>query len=101
MSVSSKSLATGFAGRLGSPLTRRSVTLGLIGAGLSATGAGAQLFRPLERIPEPTIADVDPGQTRGSANTLPYEFRRQPVYLPLPGDARHAHRRYRPSASST
>ncbi len=46
----------------------------------SAAPAQAQLFRPLERIPEPTVQDVDPGQTRGSPDALPYEFRRQPVF---------------------
>ena len=43
--------------------------------------ANAQFFRPLERIPEPTVQDVDPGQTAGSPDALPYEFRRQPVYF--------------------
>jgi len=42
--------------------------------------AAAQFFRPLDRIPEPTVPDVDPGQERGSADALPYQFRRQPVY---------------------
>ena len=42
--------------------------------------ANAQFFRPLERIPEPTVQDVDPGQTAGSPDALPYEFRRQPVF---------------------
>lgn len=42
--------------------------------------APAQFFRPLDRIPEPTMPDVDPGQERGSADALPYQFRRQPVY---------------------
>jgi lipoprotein-anchoring transpeptidase ErfK/SrfK len=40
----------------------------------------AQFFRPIERIPEPTVQDVEPGQQRGSADALPYEFRKQPVY---------------------
>src|SRR5689334_11912855 len=43
--------------------------------------ADAQLFRPMDRIPEPTVQDVDPGQTAGSPDALPYEFRRQPVYF--------------------
>jgi len=44
------------------------------------TVAHGQIFRPVERIPEPTAEDVDPGQERGSADKLPYEFRRQPVF---------------------
>ena len=43
------------------------------------TVATAQFFRALQQIPEPTVEDVDPGQTKGSADALPYEFRRQPV----------------------
>ena len=43
--------------------------------------ADAQFFRPQQGIPDPTISDVDPGQQRGSPDTLPYEFRRQPVYF--------------------
>ena len=42
--------------------------------------ARAQFFRPLERVPEPTVQDGDPGQDRGSAEAVPYEFRRQPVF---------------------
>ncbi len=43
--------------------------------------ATAQLFRFLERIPEPTIAEPDPGVDRGSSDeSLPSEFRRQPVF---------------------
>ncbi len=45
------------------------------------TPAQSQFFRPLERIPEPTVQDVDPGQTAGSADALPYEYRRQPVFF--------------------
>jgi lipoprotein-anchoring transpeptidase ErfK/SrfK len=56
----------------------------LMAAVAGAVGFGpvalAQFFRPVERIPEPTMEDVDPGQQRGSAETLPYQFRRQPVY---------------------
>ena len=74
------SFGTRFASHLVSPISRRSVTLGLLATGLAATSAPAQLFRPPGRIPEPTIQDVDPGQTRGNASTLPYEFRRQPVF---------------------
>ncbi len=43
--------------------------------------APAQFFRPLEQIPEPTAPDVDPGQSRGSADALPYEYRKQPVFF--------------------
>ena len=43
--------------------------------------ASAQLFRPLEIIPQPTIEDAPPGVDRGSSDEgLPTEFRRQPVY---------------------
>ena len=42
--------------------------------------ASAQFFRPMGNIPEPTVQDVDPGQTAGSAEAVPYEYRRQPVY---------------------
>jgi lipoprotein-anchoring transpeptidase ErfK/SrfK len=50
---------------------------------LALTGGpvAAQFFRPMERIPEPTVQDVDPGQTRGSADSVPYEFRKQPVFF--------------------
>jgi lipoprotein-anchoring transpeptidase ErfK/SrfK len=46
----------------------------------AAPAAHAQSFRPVDRIPEPTVQDVDPGQERGSADALPYEYRKQPVY---------------------
>ena len=55
-------------------------------AGLSPVSA--QFFRQSDRIPEPTMPDVDPGQERGTPDALPYEFRRQPVYYrsqELPG----------------
>ncbi len=43
--------------------------------------ASAQLFRPLEIIPEPTVEDAPPGIDRGSTDeSLPTEYRRQPVY---------------------
>jgi lipoprotein-anchoring transpeptidase ErfK/SrfK len=43
--------------------------------------ASAQLFRPLEIIPQPTVEDAPPGVDRGSSDQgLPTEFRRQPVY---------------------
>ncbi len=58
----------------------RNFALGLIGACLLHANAQAQFFRPLERIPEPTVRDVDPGQTQGTADALPYEYRRQPVF---------------------
>jgi lipoprotein-anchoring transpeptidase ErfK/SrfK len=60
-------------------MRRLSSLLGVL-AVCSAAPAHAQLFRPLERIPEPTVQDVDPGQTRGSPDSLPYEYRRQPVF---------------------
>jgi lipoprotein-anchoring transpeptidase ErfK/SrfK len=43
--------------------------------------AGAQFFRPMQSVPEPTVQDVDPGQTAGSPDAVPYEYRRQPVYF--------------------
>ena len=46
-----------------------------------AGAATAQLFRPLEIIPQPTAEDAPPGVDRGSSDeNLPTEFRRQPVY---------------------
>jgi lipoprotein-anchoring transpeptidase ErfK/SrfK len=48
---------------------------------LAAGPSAAQFFRPIERIPEPTMQDVDPGQTRGTAESVPYEFRKQPVFF--------------------
>ena len=47
---------------------------------MAALPAFAQFFRPLNNIPQPTATDVDPGQERGTADAVPYEFRRQPVY---------------------
>jgi lipoprotein-anchoring transpeptidase ErfK/SrfK len=55
-----------------------------IAAGAMAITAGpaaAQFFRSMDRIPEPTVQDVDPGQTRGSVESVPYEFRKQPVFF--------------------
>ena len=40
-----------------------------------ASRARAQFFRPIERIPEPTVQDADPGRDRVSAEAVPYEFR--------------------------
>jgi len=56
----------------------------LVGAAValfSGVFAHAQFFRPPGAIPAPTAEDVDPGQTRGSASNVPYEFRKQPVYF--------------------
>jgi lipoprotein-anchoring transpeptidase ErfK/SrfK len=47
---------------------------------LIAAPSSAQLFRTLERAPEPTIADVEPGAEGGSAEGVSYEYRRQPVF---------------------
>jgi lipoprotein-anchoring transpeptidase ErfK/SrfK len=60
----------------------RTFIIPLLAAAALAAGpaAQAQFFRPIERIPEPTVEDVDPGQERGSPDKLPYEFRRQPVF---------------------
>jgi lipoprotein-anchoring transpeptidase ErfK/SrfK len=55
--------------------------LSLLAACIASPGAQAQFFRPMERIPEPTVQDVDPGQDAGSPEAVPYEFRRQPVFF--------------------
>jgi lipoprotein-anchoring transpeptidase ErfK/SrfK len=48
---------------------------------VTAGAAWAQLFRPLEIIPQPTIEDTPPGIDRGSSDeSLPTEYRRQPVF---------------------
>jgi lipoprotein-anchoring transpeptidase ErfK/SrfK len=55
---------------------------------IGVSHAPAQMFRLFEQIPEPTAPDVEPGQQQGTADALPYEFRRQPVYyrsLETPG----------------
>jgi len=46
-----------------------------------ASPAFPQMFRALEKIPDPTIEDVDPGIDRGSTDEmLDRHFRRQPVF---------------------
>jgi len=72
--------------RMISPLRPRSLRAPTFAAAMFALmgldwSADAQIFRPMDRIPEPTVEDVDPGQTAGSPDALPYEFRRQPVYF--------------------
>ena len=62
-------------------LGRWFVVIGLLVALGAASSASAQFFRPLESIPEPTAPDVDPGQSAGTADALPYEFRKQPVFF--------------------
>lgn len=62
---------------------RRTALLGLLAASTSPSVALAQMWRPLERIPEPTIEEPPPGtstyETAGAPDKLPYQFRRQPV----------------------
>ena len=45
-----------------------------------APAASAQFFRPIKSIPAPTHQDVAPGVDQGSEDSLPYEYRRQPVF---------------------
>jgi lipoprotein-anchoring transpeptidase ErfK/SrfK len=54
---------------------------GLVVLGLSVAPALPQLFRDLNRIPEPTVRDVDPGidHTANDAD-VDAAFRRQPVF---------------------
>jgi lipoprotein-anchoring transpeptidase ErfK/SrfK len=61
---------------------RHGLIAALAVAGTVVAGvASAQLFRPLEIIPEPTVEDAPPGIDRGSTDeSLPTEYRRQPVY---------------------
>jgi lipoprotein-anchoring transpeptidase ErfK/SrfK len=47
---------------------------------MGIAGTSAQIFRPLENIPQQTVPDVDPGQQVGTPDALPYQFRKQPVY---------------------
>jgi len=70
--------------------TRRRFLIGTAAAAtLAPASAFAQAFRTVDRIPDPTIEDVDPGIDRGSnSDKLPYEYRRQPVFyrtLEVPG----------------
>ena len=57
--------------------------LGLLAAATSPGIASAQMWRSLDRIPDPTIEEPPPGmttyETASGANELPYEYRRQPV----------------------
>jgi lipoprotein-anchoring transpeptidase ErfK/SrfK len=62
------------------PISLSRILAGAALAFLCVAPGQAQFFRPIERIPEPTVQDVEPGQQRGSADALPYEFRKQPVY---------------------
>jgi lipoprotein-anchoring transpeptidase ErfK/SrfK len=62
-------------------IDRRAFLSGALAAPFVAGRSQAQLFRPLESIPQPTIQDVDPGVDHGSSDSaLPSQFRRQPVY---------------------
>ncbi|PWB60729.1 MAG: L,D-transpeptidase [Bradyrhizobiaceae bacterium] len=59
----------------------RAIAVVALAGSMIAGSAVAQLFRPLEIIPQPTIEDVPPGVDRGSSDdALPTEFRRQPVF---------------------
>jgi lipoprotein-anchoring transpeptidase ErfK/SrfK len=64
-------------------MDRRSVVLGLIAAAATPKLASAQLWRSLDRIPDPTIDEPPPGMatydTASGPSELPYQFRRQPV----------------------
>ena len=46
----------------------------------AAAPARAQSYRQVDYIPEPTVEDAEPGQERGTAEALPFEYRKQPVY---------------------
>jgi lipoprotein-anchoring transpeptidase ErfK/SrfK len=64
-------------------MDRRSAVLGLAALAASPRIASAQLWRPLDKIPEPTIEEPPPGMTTfdtaSAAEELPYQYRRQPV----------------------
>jgi lipoprotein-anchoring transpeptidase ErfK/SrfK len=59
----------------------RAAVAGVLMVLLQQQPAAAQLFRFLQTIPEPTAPDVDPGQEEGSADAVPYEFQKQPVFF--------------------
>ncbi|HEX2216197.1 MAG TPA: L,D-transpeptidase [Xanthobacteraceae bacterium] len=64
-------------------MDRRSAVFGLLALAATPTAASAQLWRPLESIPEPTIEEPPPGMatydTAAAPAHLAYEYRRQPV----------------------
>ena len=65
-------------------MNRRSAVLGLIACAATPYGASAQLWRPLENIPDPTIEEPPPGMSTydtasESPARLPYQYQRQPV----------------------
>jgi lipoprotein-anchoring transpeptidase ErfK/SrfK len=64
-------------------MDRRSAVLGLAALAASSTVASAQMWRQLEKIPEPEIDEPPPGmatyETASAPADLPYQFRRQPV----------------------
>jgi lipoprotein-anchoring transpeptidase ErfK/SrfK len=62
-------------------IPRKLIAIAVGALALTANPAAAQFFRSMDRIPEPTVQDADPGQTRGSAESVPYEFRKQPVFF--------------------
>jgi lipoprotein-anchoring transpeptidase ErfK/SrfK len=63
------------------PLLRHARLMALLALVLALPHpAASQFHRPLEIIPEPTTEDVDPGQTRGTPDAVPYEYRKQPVF---------------------
>jgi lipoprotein-anchoring transpeptidase ErfK/SrfK len=62
---------------------RRAALMGIVAAAVSPTVAAAQMWRQLERIPEPTIEEPPPGmttyETASAPTELSYQYRRQPV----------------------
>lgn len=69
-------------------MDRRSALLGLAAVAASPGIAAAQMWRPLERIPEPTIEEPPIGEPPGGMSTfetasappqLPFQYRRQAV----------------------
>ena len=65
-------------------MDRRTAVLGLLACAATPHPASAQLWRPLEAIPEPTIDEPPPGMStynmaEGGQQPLAYQFRRQPV----------------------
>jgi lipoprotein-anchoring transpeptidase ErfK/SrfK len=65
-------------------MNRRSAVLGLLACAATPQIASAQLWRPLEKIPDPTIEEPPPGMSTydtasESPARLPYQYRRQPV----------------------
>ena len=66
-------------------MDRRTVLLGLAATVAAPSLARAQFHRSLDRVPDPTIDEPEPGQMgnqyelQSAPTELPYQFRRQPV----------------------